>query len=71
MRGTYTPLTGLEQHWANVKKAVRAAIRLKYQLLADEEINRVLPDVQAEFAKTLVEGRPFELDTDALLRGER
>lgn len=70
MRGTYIPLTGTEQEWANIKKSVRAAIRLKYQLAADEEINRVLPEVQDLYAKALLERRPFELDTDTLLREE-
>ena len=68
MRGSFTPLTDKEQEWANVKKAVRAAIRLKHNLRADEEINEVLPTVQAAYARALMEGTPFELDTDSFLK---
>jgi len=68
MRGTFTPLTGPEQDWANIKNAVRTAIRLKYRIMADEEINAVLPKVQDDYAKALLERRPFELDTEVLLK---
>lgn len=43
-------------------KAMRTAIRLKHALAADEEINQVLPEVEAAFDKAVTSGQPFELD---------
>lgn len=48
-------------------KAYRHAIRLKYSLLADEEINATLPEVEAEFNKAVEEGRPYELEVGSAI----
>lgn len=47
---------------ARALKAMRTAIRLKYALLADEEINRVLPELATAFDDAVTAGQPFELD---------
>lgn len=51
----------IELELARVLKMYRAAIRLKHALDADEECNRVLPRVEAEFYKAVEEGKPFQL----------
>lgn len=47
---------------AAARKAVRTAIRLKYSLLADAEVNRILPDVEAAMDAAIAAGKPYELD---------
>ena len=49
--------TEIEQARANLLKVARSAIRLKYSIMADEALNRTLPDLEKEF-------------TDAIHRGE-
>lgn len=44
-----------------VLKAYRTAIRLKYALLADAELNKVLPEVEEKFNKAIAQGKPFKL----------
>lgn len=43
-------------------KAVRTAIRLKYALLADEEINDLLPRFAEQFDRAVAAQEPFVLD---------
>ncbi len=43
-------LTENELLWSKFVKAVRANIRLKYSLMADEELNRLLPELEKKFA---------------------
>ncbi len=57
----------IEQKKVSIVKAVRAAVRLKYSLLADAEINDVVPDVEAAYDKTSAAGKKFELDIASLL----
>jgi len=45
-------------------KTVRSAIRLKYSLLADREINDVLPTLENDMAVAAAKGKAF---TPALL----
>lgn len=53
--------TEVELAKAATMKAYRAAIRLKYALLADEELNETLPAVEAEFDRAVAAGKPFTL----------
>lgn len=48
--------TDFEQARANALKTVRAAIRLKHSLQADEELNRVLPEFEKKFTKSFQNG---------------
>lgn len=43
-------------------KAVRTAVRLKYQLMADRELNEVLPEVQERVRSALAHGRSWYLE---------
>lgn len=47
---------------ARVLKAYRSAIRLKYALLADDEIARTLPEVQASIDAAVLLGEPIALN---------
>jgi len=48
---------------ADLKKIVRSAIRLKYSLKADEEINEVLPAAEIRFNAQILRGQlPPEID---------
>jgi hypothetical protein len=51
-----------EVYRARALKVYRAAIRLKYSLLADEEIARRLPEVQTALDTALNSGEPSALD---------
>jgi hypothetical protein len=51
-------------------KIARAAIRLKYSVAAEAEINEGLPAVQAAVRKAVAEGRPWQLDVQAIFLGE-
>ncbi len=51
---------------AKIAKVVRAHIRLKHALIADEEINEVLPRVMASYDRSLQTGEEFTLDTNNL-----
>lgn len=50
-------------------KAYRAAIRLKYALLADEEIARNLPSLEQEIDDALISGQPLELNPGTVFGG--
>lgn len=60
--------TRAEMNWSKVRKAAASAIRLKHSLLADEELNEVLPKLELDFQKALVSGKTYELDTASLMR---
>ena len=51
-------------------KAARTAIRLKFSLLADEEINRVLPEVESAIDKAIAAGKPYKLDVRSIFDTE-
>ena len=51
-------------------KVARSAIRLKYSVLADREINERLPEIQATVRRAIDEGRDYALDVAALFAGE-
>ena len=44
------------------KKVARAALRLKYSILAEREINQALPDIEAAINLKFAQGREFWLD---------
>ncbi len=54
------------------KKVARTALRLKYSILAEREINEALPDIEAAINLSYAQGRDFllnpsdffELDTE-------
>ena len=48
--------TDIEVERAKMLKAIRAAVRLKHALAADEELNRVLPEAEAAFDKAVKRG---------------
>lgn len=55
--------TRVEQAWANRQRVIRAAIRLKYAILADNEINEVLGEEKKKFYKSVMRGElPAALD---------
>ena len=47
-------------------KIARSAVRLKYSVAAEAEINERLPEVQAAVRKAVAEGKPWELDVQAI-----
>lgn len=49
-------------------KTARTAIRLKHSLLADEEINVVLPEIEAQIQQAAVSGKPFRPDITSILK---
>ncbi len=51
------------------KKVARAAIRLKYSVEAEAEINETLPQVEAAVRKAIAEGRNWVLDVQAIFLG--
>jgi hypothetical protein len=48
--------TEVEVAKAKLLKSARAIIRLKYSLLADEELARVLPEVESQFNQSTLRG---------------
>jgi hypothetical protein len=60
--------TPTELKWAKIRKAATSAIRLKYSLMADEEINEVLARLELEYTKAVNNNKPYELDTATLMR---
>ena len=55
--------TDIEQARANALKTVRAAVRLKHSIAADEELNQVLPQVEKRFDRAVQGGvLPAALD---------
>ena len=51
------------------KKVARAAIRLKYSVEAETEINETLPLVEAAVRNAIAEGRDWTLDVQAIFLG--
>lgn len=47
----------VEQEWANRVKILRAAIRLKYSLMADNELNERVDAEKRKFDKAVQDGR--------------
>lgn len=62
-----TQLTDHELERKKLLKAVRAMVRLKYALMADEELNRVLPQIAGDFDRAIAAGKPYELAVQSLL----
>jgi len=60
--------TRTELEKAKILKAVRSAIRLKHALGADEELNEVLPRVEAEVDRAIAEGKLLELNPADYIR---
>ena len=56
-----------EQGWSKIRKAATTAIRLKYALMADDELNEVLPHLQEQYQKALESRKPYELDMGWLM----
>ena len=58
----------VDQARANMLKTIRAAIRLKHSIAADEELNEVLPEAEKKF-NALVQRRqlPAPLDVKKAL----
>ena len=54
-------LTPIEIQKAQILKAYRAAIRLKYSLKADAEIARRLPEIEKEIDRALASSDALEL----------
>ena len=53
----------VDQSRANMLKTIRAAIRLKHSIAADEELNDLLPEAQRRFDAAILKGRlPEPLD---------
>lgn len=48
--------TDFEQKRANALKTLRAAVRLKHSIAADEELNQVLPAFEVQFTKAWQNG---------------
>ena len=60
----------IEQDWANRAKIIRAAIRLKYSIMADNEINDTLKGELIKFEAAVQRGElPAPIDTK-VIRGE-
>ena len=58
----------VDQARANILKTIRAAIRLKHSIAADEELNEVLPLAQEKFDAAVLRGRlPEPLDVKKAL----
>lgn len=59
------------QGWANRQKVIRAAIRLKYALLADNEINETIDAEAKAYFKDVQEKRlPVPVDLRKLVDGK-
>lgn len=53
---------------ANMVKVARTAIRLKHTIIADAELNQVLPDLEDAFDKAVAGGRlPGDVNVKALV----
>ena len=46
----------VDQARANTLKVIRAAVRLKHSIAADDELNEVLPRAQARFDAAVLRG---------------
>lgn len=47
----------IDQAWANRVKVLRAAIRLKHSIAADNELNEVLDEERKKFLKSVQRGQ--------------
>lgn len=58
----------VDQARANMLKVIRAAVRLKHSLAADEELNEVLPRAEKKFNEAIHRGGlPAPLDIKRVL----
>jgi hypothetical protein len=58
----------VEQRWANRLKSLRVAVRLKYSLMADEELNRLIDEEKRKFFKNVQLGvMPAPVNVDRAL----
>lgn len=58
------------QGWANRQKVIKAAVRLKYSLLADNELNEILQDEAKKYFKSVQQGQlPEPLDLKKVIGG--
>jgi hypothetical protein len=52
------PVRGIiEQGWANRLKIIKAAVRLEYSILADNELNRRLDEERTKYFKQVQQGK--------------
>ena len=59
----------IDQEWFNRVKVMRAAIRLKYSIMADNELNTRLDEERKAFYKAIQQGKlPRVLDTQAHIK---
>lgn len=61
--------TNLEIQKAAILKAYRSAIRLKYSLVADEEIDRVLPEVEQRIDDAIQNGETVSFNPGEVFDG--
>jgi hypothetical protein len=58
----------IEREWADRAKTIRAAVRLKYSLLADDELRDLLPEERIKFDKLVQQGKlPDKVDAKKAL----
>jgi len=53
----------IDQAWVNRQKVIKAAVRLKYSIDADNKINEIIDEEYKKFYKAVQEGRmlpPFD-----------
>jgi hypothetical protein len=62
-------LTESELLYANLVKARRSQVRLKYSIRADRELNTVIPKLEKDFMKALKAGREEEFIFEVLELG--
>lgn len=61
----------IEQAWANRLKVIRAAIRLKYSIEADNALNLAIDEEKKKFFKSVQQGQlPTPLDTKKIIDGK-
>ena len=48
-------------------KAIRSTIRLKHSLRADEELEQLLPTLEARYDAAVAEGKGYEFATSSIL----
>ena len=63
--------TKVEQEWANRLKVIRNAVRLKYSILADSELNEIVDEQKKLYMKSVLKGElPAPLDVKKLIDGK-
>ena len=60
-------LTKSEVEKAALLKAVRANIRLKHAIAADQELNEKIPEIEAAIDRAIAAGTVYELDIRSVL----